>query len=906
MTWLGTVLVCTILASQMLAEDTPVKSVHTQSKKYQVVYGQETENLKARAPVLVLGASPGSFGFSTLSMQIDLVLNMNKYPSWHARWTPEAEIWLKYRGEQLRVVDRLTVDDVQRDGTQIRVSCRRTISTDKERSDAPYLPVACVVLGKLPPGKYEVQWIVKTYRPGDEEHPNASAGATPASEKPEILQHSFTVEPAVEKTSAAGILLDRICKAFPIGEHIPPDRFSAHPDLPALARIAETDIDSLLAEGFGKSMIVINPQRFEQFKKTTRMSLRLPQDGSKAKDVPTRADYEKYMASWREQEVRRGEVDRRREIIWMIVKKVASTRRQVLVDLLDHKDLSIRWSTTQFLLSSPSLKDDKVVAALQALARDKPPAGTNASEMSREYFRRHETAVLAALVLSNWQVKEDMNDTPDATAVGGTPPAGQQPTISGLVDRRFASISRSIKADFDNAVSPNNTINTDKRSSGQVWAWGDLQTSKGPAAKGLIREIQDVVAVSAGAGTLYALTKSGDVWAWGQGPWRVGAGTEEDQPTPIRVKGLSEVTAISAGFGHCLAMKRDGTVWAWGHNEHGQLGDGSKENRNVPVQVKGLKDVMAVSAGKDHSCTLRSDGTIWVWGDNAFGQCGESTDVEHYLTPVQMAGLSDVVAVSNGYTHNLALRKDGTVWQWGVHARKPSRVPQLDRVKAIAAGAWFALALKEDGTLWAWGKFEQAWQNVDVASVVPSHRREKRGELSLPEIAQQYVPHQVMDWHDVTLITAECRAVVARKDGSVWQWGRDCPLRRVGEIRSPLALSTGWNMSLALTRNAPPENPAHNESTSSKKDLLSALTPTDDSYFRIRKNFHRLKIGMTKPEVAQVIGYPRFNRDSDRWNCEFMDTGMADKETYVVEFKNGTVIKKYGIGKHYARPREWE
>lgn len=493
----------------------PPKTAQAWRKKYQIVYGKEAKNLKARAPVLVLGIPSRSFGFTTLSGQIDLVLNMDKYPSWRRRWTSEEEIWLKYRGEQLRAIDHLTVEHVQRDGDQIRVLCRRTISTAKERGAAPYLPVACVVLGKLPAAKYQVQWIVKTHHPGDEEHSDGSAGATPTSEKPETLQHSFTVEPATEgtdvrppaavegkrswadetslspelsrkrfneslersrgpgfwqtraigrqtlrssedelyhrltggepnwqistkalmdkvgwqgwhkdagahpataaqashstkQTSAAGILLDRICKAFPIGKHISPDRFSSHLDLPALVRIAETDIDSLLAEGrFGELLIVINPQGFEQFKKTTRMSLRLAEDGSKANDVPTRADYEKYLASCREQDARRCRLDRRRDIIWMIVKKVASTRRQVLVDLLNHEDVSVRWSTTRFLLPNPSLKDEKVVAALQALARDKPRDVRPGKEMSWEQFWRQEIPVLAARVLSHWQVKEE-------------------------------------------------------------------------------------------------------------------------------------------------------------------------------------------------------------------------------------------------------------------------------------------------------------------------------------------------------------------------------------------------------------------------------------------------------------------------------------------------------------------
>lgn len=84
--------------------------------------------------------------------------------------------------------------------------------------------------------------------------------------------------------------------------------------------------------------------------------------------------------------------------------------------------------------------------------------------------------------------------------------------------------------------------------------------------------------------------------------------------------------------------------------------------------------------------------------------------------------------------------------------------------------------------------------------------------------------------------------------------------------------------------------------------ILSKTAPDHDTYVRIRENFHKIETGMTKSEVAGIIGFPSSNRDTDRWTWEFTDTGMADKETYVVEFSDGAVSRKYGVGKHYARP----
>ena len=59
-----------------------------------------------------------------------------------------------------------------------------------------------------------------------------------------------------------------------------------------------------------------------------------------------------------------------------------------------------------------------------------------------------------------------------------------------------------------------------------------------------------------------------------------------------------------------MALKSDGTVWAWGLNENGQLGDGTTLNRNAPVQVLGLTGVVAIAAGPSHSLALKPDGSV--------------------------------------------------------------------------------------------------------------------------------------------------------------------------------------------------------------------------------------------------------------------------------------------------------
>ncbi|GAA0658502.1 hypothetical protein GCM10010193_06490 [Kitasatospora atroaurantiaca] len=128
-----------------------------------------------------------------------------------------------------------------------------------------------------------------------------------------------------------------------------------------------------------------------------------------------------------------------------------------------------------------------------------------------------------------------------------------------------------------------------------------------------------------------------------------------------------------------------GTALGWGRGNNGQLGDGTTiANRTTPDRVCGgapctgpLQDVISLSSGDLHTLALRSDGTVLAWGNNASGQLGNGTYTDQATpTPVCAAGqsapcsafLSGVVAVAAGYSYSLALLADGTVAAWGSNA----------------------------------------------------------------------------------------------------------------------------------------------------------------------------------------------------------------------------------------------
>ncbi len=194
---------------------------------------------------------------------------------------------------------------------------------------------------------------------------------------------------------------------------------------------------------------------------------------------------------------------------------------------------------------------------------------------------------------------------------------------------------------------------------------------------------------------------------------------------------LDDVESVSAGGYHTLAVK-GGTVWSWGLGHVGQLGTGvGTVTSPVPVQVPGLTNVVAVSAGFMHSLALKSDGTVWAWGYNALGQLGDGTTDLRY-NPVQVPGLTGVVAVSAGGLHSLALLSNGTIRAWGWNgygqlgnggtASSPTPVQVLGSgFSSVAAGLYHSVASRTNGTVagWGWNYFGQVGDGTTTDRRLP-------------------------------------------------------------------------------------------------------------------------------------------------------------------------------------------
>ncbi len=333
------------------------------------------------------------------------------------------------------------------------------------------------------------------------------------------------------------------------------------------------------------------------------------------------------------------------------------------------------------------------------------------------------------------------------------------------------------------------------------------------------------------------------------------------------------------------ALFPGGTILvAWGNNSHGQT--------DVPP---GLGEVVMVSSGWRHNLALRSDGTVAGWGWN---QDGQTTIPLALGDPL----LANVTAVSAGDYHSMALLENGSVVAWGGDADGQRSVPvdltlPTADVVAISAGSYHSVALNRDGTVVAWGDddYQQTavppgLTNVVAISAGGYHTLALRSDGTVVAwgsdlLGAVSVPAGLCNV--VNIAAGGLHSLALLSDGSVVAWGGN----EDGQAIIPLVLSgvtdirAGWKHSLAVRGDG--------TMVSWGSDLYGQVTsPLEAQQVReiAAGGFHNLAIRRaagfpTIPPFGEIAGWP-----GQTLGLAVSPQGAVASEFYAMSLPDGLTI----------------
>ncbi|HTV43496.1 MAG TPA: LamG-like jellyroll fold domain-containing protein [Candidatus Sulfotelmatobacter sp.] len=281
-------------------------------------------------------------------------------------------------------------------------------------------------------------------------------------------------------------------------------------------------------------------------------------------------------------------------------------------------------------------------------------------------------------------------------------------------------------------------------------------------------DLTNVIQFAAAVNASLALDSQGTVWAWGDNSYGE-LGDDESEPysnVPLSIPGMTNAVAIAANgdtlfgdSGHCLALKADGSIWEWGYSDLQSFG-------TKPVNTVDISNVVKVAVGPVHAIALKNDGTVWTWGDNYYGVLGNGTPTIDSTNPVEVSGISNIVAICGGDSFTLALASNGVVWGLGYNedgelgngstadSGVPVMVKGLTNVVSIAAGTYHALAVDSNGQLWAWG--DDSYQQLGDGGAI--------GDTD--------IPMKVSGMTNIVSVAAgQYASVAVDSSGRIWQFG---------------------------------------------------------------------------------------------------------------------------------------
>ena len=135
------------------------------------------------------------------------------------------------------------------------------------------------------------------------------------------------------------------------------------------------------------------------------------------------------------------------------------------------------------------------------------------------------------------------------------------------------------------------------------------------------------------------------------------------------------VNKIYSGWEHNIIINNHGELFSFGHNKNYQCGlpnnKGNNDKINNPTNISIINNnfkALSAACGNEHTLVLKNDNSVYAFGNNEDGELGlQDRNIKTYTFNKINFGkyTNQIIQISAGTVHNLALTRDGKVFAWG-------------------------------------------------------------------------------------------------------------------------------------------------------------------------------------------------------------------------------------------------
>ncbi|KAF3926834.1 Alsin [Dactylellina cionopaga] len=300
----------------------------------------------------------------------------------------------------------------------------------------------------------------------------------------------------------------------------------------------------------------------------------------------------------------------------------------------------------------------------------------------------------------------------------------------------------------------------------------------------------------------------GDMCELGLGPNPKARTVNRPRLNPFLPSDSVGVVQVAVGGMHTAVLTHDGQILTWGVNDQNALGrsttwdspevdidttsngdDDSDDDADInplestPGPVEGLPDevnIVSIACSDSLTLAITDTGFVYAWGtfrcsDGILGFSGDQRIATH---PFLLPNLKNIVEISAGVDHILALSSTGTVFAWGngqqyqlgrrviERTRMNGLVPRefgLKKIVAVGAGSYHSFAVDATGKVWAWGLNQYGQCGIDLEG--------KTGEDGVA-VPKPTIVKSLSQYKIVQITGGEHHSAAVTDDGKLLTWGR--------------------------------------------------------------------------------------------------------------------------------------